>query len=132
MTAVRVLAGKARAPLDWGCERCGRDDRSALAGQSDAARRKLRNCDGESNAGFAVEGHARLRRCPWSQIEARDVLAVERWSRWKTLGVWPYAGSAAEQPALVVDEIEACEAAFTELVEEQRPAPADGSSKKKR
>lgn len=132
MTAVRVLAGWARSPLEWGCSRCGREDTSAIARRPEAERRRLRNCEGEDNLAFAVEGHPKLRRCPWSQIEDRDVLAVERWARWKAIDVWPYPGTPAEQPALVVDEIEACEAAFGEAVAEQRKEPPQTKAQPKR
>ena len=134
MTAVRVLAGWARGPLEWGCERCGREDTSAIRNQPEAQRRRIRNCDDAENVAFEVVGHPRLRRCPWSQIEDRDVLAVERWVRWKTLAAWPYPGTAAEQPAMVVDEMEACESAFAEAAQEQRekPPPTAAPTKKRR
>ena len=98
----------------------------------DAGRRRIRNCDNADYQAFEVVGHPKLRRCPWSQIEDADVLAVERWVRWKTLGAWPYPGTAAEQPARVVDEMEACEAAFAEAAQEQRDKPPPNAAPKKK
>ena len=39
---------------------------------------------------------------------------MNRWSTWKRLGVWPFAGGAAEQPATVIEEFNAIEAALDE------------------
>jgi len=120
---MRVICGRAVSPRKWGCSKCERPDTSPESALPEAVRRSVRNCDGVTNEAFRVEGHDDLRRCPWSQVTASEELAVERWSRWKRLGVLPFRGDGPDQPAAVLDDLEVCEEAWISLNNELRPQP---------
>jgi len=45
---------------------------------------------------------------------------VDVWNRWKTLGMMPFSGGWAEQPAHLVEAIETAEAAYVEAERQQR------------
>lgn len=116
---MRVLQARTPSPaLTWGCSRCGRQDTSPQADTDEAQRRAIRNCDEESNGAFYLHEHPKLKRCPWSQVQAEDEVAVSRWSLWRTLQLWPYPGAGADQPAPVVAEISICEATAREMADE--------------
>jgi hypothetical protein len=139
---MRVVFGRARSPEtgklgplsvhQWGCSKCGREDTSPSKDAPESERRVRRNCDGETNVLFAVTGAPKLRACPWATLTGEDFEAVDQWARWKRLGVWPYPGSGADQPAPVVEAIEICDATADEIRNEQQAPPPEPPKKKKR
>lgn len=69
---------------------------------SDAERRRLRNCDGDTNPS------AKLRACPWSSIDEWTWMAIGWWLTWSAHQQLPYAGTLAEQPAYVEEALSLC------------------------
>lgn len=58
-------------------------------------------------------------------VEEVDEIYVAWWNDWKTLGILPFPGGLLEQPAFVVEAIQAAEATWTETkgrLEEAREA----------
>ena len=91
-------------------------------------RRRIRNCDGITNESLVIDGVPLERdapRCPWSegQITDEDRVAVERHRRRRVLGMWPFAGASADQPAVVVEELEICEEVQRIIEAENVPKP---------
>jgi hypothetical protein len=127
---MRVFLGRAHTPEgvkplsvhQWGCSRCGREDTGPRKDTPEAARRLERNCDGETNRAFGVIGAPTLRACPWATLTPEDEQAVANWQRWDRLGVWPFPGGGADQPAPVLEEIEICDQTADERRAEH-PAP---------
>ena len=60
-----------------------------------------------------------FKRCPWSLFSPSAELCVSWWQLWRTLRALPFAGGLMEQPAYVLEAIQACEAAQAETEKEQ-------------
>lgn len=74
----------------------------------DAAKRRDRNCDCDSNPGFYLEWAPEERRCPNSVITAEAWGAVQWWLDWRDFEALPYAGGMSDQPAYVYEAIQIC------------------------
>ena len=93
----------------WGCSKC--------KGQPEGdSKRKIRNCDGETNLNIAWDWMPSLRRCPWSQIDNETWLAFQWWREWKELSALPEGGTdIMAQPAYVVEAIALCEGFYAKV-----------------
>lgn len=94
----------------WGCRKC--KDSGYASGDK---LRVARNCDRVSNPNIAWEWAPTLKRCPWSQIDARVAECFRWWQDWRTLGVLPWRGELIDQPIIVFDVLNLCESIRLEL-----------------
>lgn len=73
-------------------------------------RRWLRNCDGETNPGFHLDGlgSEHPQRCPWALLsERREVLPlVDAFIEFRATGLLPFQGALNDQPNHVVEAFE--------------------------
>ena len=98
-----ILSGD-RKTLEWGCSKCRGPD---FADQDD--KRKIRNCDSESNLNIAWEWMPELRRCPMSQIDNEAWECVSWWGEYKEFNLLPWGGNdLMDQPNFVIDVFVLC------------------------
>jgi hypothetical protein len=91
------------ATWEWGCSKCKGDEEGD-------SKRKLRNCDGDTNPNIVWDWMPGLRRCPWSQINNETWAAFQWWRDWKEINGLPEGGTdIMAQPAYIVEAIKTCE-----------------------
>ena len=99
---------------NWGCSKC----KGIEEGDK---KRKLRNCDEESNPNVSWPWMPGLRRCPWSVIQNESWVLFSWWQDWKSFDVLPWGGSdLMEQPAIVLQAFRKCESVLQSVEEEAR------------
>ena len=114
------------ATWSWGCSKC----KGNPEGDS---KRRLRNCDDESNANVSWAWMPGLRRCPWSIIDDETWAMLTWWQDWKTLQVLPWGGSdLMEQPAYVLQAFRQCETTLNELNKEEQTKQQKAYEKQQR
>lgn len=69
---------------------------------ADQDRRRLRNCDGDTNPS------AKLRSCPWASVDDWTWMAVGWWLTWHSHSQLPFPGTLADQPAYVEEILTLC------------------------
>tara|TARA_R110002020_G_scaffold171937_3_gene362053 strand:+ start:4135 stop:4494 length:360 start_codon:yes stop_codon:yes gene_type:complete len=109
-----ILSGDLKT-LEWGCSKCKGDE---FADGDD--KRKIRNCDSESNPNVAWAWMPELRRCPMSQIDNEAWECIAWWSEYKEFNALPWGGSdLMDQPNFVIDVFVLC-SNISKVAEEER------------
>jgi hypothetical protein len=128
--AARFLSS-GHSSLNWQCSKCKGPE--AADGDSN---RKIRNCDSETSVNLAFDFEPSLRRCPWSQVDARALLCVRWFSDWRDYRILPFGGSKLdEEPAFVYEAIDLVSQTMREIEQEQvkkQRAELDRQSKRAR
>lgn len=75
---------------------------------SDADKRRVRNCDGDTNESFGLAWAPEMRRCPKSQLTEETWAALRIWMDWRDFQVLPFDGDMNDQPMFVYEIIQLC------------------------
>lgn len=108
---------------NWGCDRCGREDKTGGRWDDETKRRK-RNCDGLTNESLIVPGVGRVTQCPWSEPE--PMIALKWWQEWRFLGLRKHT-LFDEEPLFVLEAIKCAEQAYQQVLAEKQKPPKESS-----